>query len=93
MSTFRDAIADAVAAEGYDQPDWSADAILATPEMQAIRSALYHSALNAGRRAYPQSPWVTRPKPTTADADSLVTTYLRENCQLTQSAIDWVVDE
>lgn len=69
----------------------AADAVLAMPEMQAIRSALLHAATNAARKAYPASPLATRTG-TEQQQDDTVRHYLRTNCKVThESVIAWVV--
>jgi hypothetical protein len=80
VTTMRSMIASAiyVAGEGV-KPAVQADAVLAMPEMQAIRNALLHAAFNAARHAYP------------AAGIDPTRTYLTNECKLSDTLADWVL--
>ena len=79
MTEFRDAIAYTLLDSWPNT--YTADAVLAMPEMQAIRKALIHATYNAARHAYPAAP------------EPPMATYMRERCELPDSVIAWVLDE
>lgn len=84
-STIQEDLAEVIAPSvdpvmGWEASDIAKD-ILASPQMQAIRKALRRAAWNAARYAYPASRIDSTP------------TYLRENCHLPASVIEWVMTD